>query len=99
MYPKKSPFWTTKPGITETARRVEGSAVEPPYQDKLAQQRAILATGASSSLDYGSLLNNGLTMIEEFELKGSGDLELNPAGTSFDASIQFGNNAVDLNGL
>jgi hypothetical protein len=72
-------------------------ATEPPYQDKRAQQQAILATGLSTaSPDYGSLINNGLTMIQEFELKGAGTLELNAAGETFDASIQFGNNDVNL---
>lgn len=74
-------------------------AVEPPYQDRLAQQRAILATGNSTELDYGSLVNNGLTMLEEFQLKGAGNLELNPLGESFDASIQFGSNDIELSGL
>lgn len=72
-------------------------ATEPPYQDKHAQQQAILATGLSTaSPDYGSLINNGLTMIQEFELKSAGTLELNAAGETFDASIQFGNNDVNL---
>jgi hypothetical protein len=75
-------------------------ATEPPYQDKLAQQRAILATGLSTaSPDYGSLVNNGMTMIQEFELKSAGALELHPVGESFDASIQFGNNDISLSRL
>jgi hypothetical protein len=75
-------------------------AAEPPYQDKLAQQRAVLATGLSTaSPDYASLINNGLTMIQEFELKSAGTVDLNPAGESFDASIQFGNNDVSLSRL
>jgi hypothetical protein len=72
-------------------------ANEPPYQDKLAQQRAILASGlATATSDYASLVNNGMTMLQEFELKGAGTLELNPPGVSFDASVQFGNNAINL---
>lgn len=74
-------------------------ATEPPYMDKLAQQQAILASGSSTSLDYAGLVNNGMTMLQEFELKGSGNLDLNPVGESFDAAIQFGNNAVNLAGL
>lgn len=73
---------------------------EPPYQDKLAQQRAVLATGLSTATpDFGSLVNNGLTMIQEFELKSAGTLELNPVGESFEASIQFGNNEISLSRL
>lgn len=71
-------------------------AQEPPYHDKRAQQNAILATGASTSLDYAGLVNNGLTMLEEFELKSAGNLELHPEGQTFDAALQFGNNEVPL---
>lgn len=71
-------------------------AHEPPYQNKRAQQQAILDTGKSTSLDYSSLVNNGLTMMQEFELKGAGTIELHPTGESFDSAIQFGNNEVPL---
>jgi hypothetical protein len=87
----------TQPGVCSVLNKK--LAKEPPYQDKRAQQRAILASGSSTSLDYASLVNNGMTMLQEFELKGSGNLELNPVGESFDASIQFGNNDVNLAGL
>jgi hypothetical protein len=84
----------TQPGVCSVLSKK--LAVEPPYQDKLAQQRAILGSGPSTTLDYTGLVNNGLTMLQEFELKGAGSLELNPTGESFDAAIQFGNNQVDL---
>lgn len=87
----------TQPGVCSVLNKK--LAKEPPYQDKRAQQRAILASGSSTSLDYASLVNNGMTMLQEFELKGSGNLELNPVGESFDAAIQFGNNEVNLAGL
>lgn len=84
----------TQPGVCSVLNK--RLAQEPPYHDKRAQQRAILATGASTSLDYAGLVNNGLTMMEEFELKSAGNLELHPAGQTFDAALQFGNNEVHL---
>lgn len=87
----------TRPGVCSVLDK--RLAAEPPYQDKLAQQRAILASGnATAPLDYGSLINNGLTMMQEFELKGAGNLKLNPSGMSFEAAIQFGHNDVNLVG-
>lgn len=88
----------TQPGVCSVLDK--RLAAEPPYQNKLAQQRAILGTGRSVQNDYGGLINNGLTMLQEFELKGAGTIvELNPEGMSFDASIQFGNNDLDLKAL
>ena len=87
----------TQPGVCSVLNK--RLAVDPPYQDKRAQQRAILATGSSTAFDYGNLVNNGMSMLEEFQLKGAGNIELNPKGVSFDVAIQFGNNEVDLRGL
>ena len=74
--------------------------VEPPYLDKQAMQQAVLATGRSTEVQYSDLVNNGMSMIQEFELTGgSGELDLHPQGLSLEASIQFGNNEVDLQKL
>jgi len=45
---------------------------EVPYADKAAQQREILASGASTEVTYASLINNGASMIDEFQLQGGG---------------------------
>lgn len=85
----------TQPGVCSVLDKRLAS--EPPYENKVAQQRAILASGRSVENDYGSLVNNGLTMMQEFELKGAGTIvEFAPDAPTFDASIQFGNNELDL---
>lgn len=85
----------TQPGVCSVLDKRLAS--EPPYENKVAQQRAILATGRSVENDYGSLVNNGLTMMQEFELKGAGTIvEFAPDAPTFDTSIQFGNNDLDL---
>lgn len=87
--------YQTNPGVCSVLDKRLAS--EPPYENKLAQQRAILATGRSVQNDYGALVNNGLTMMQEFELKGAGTIvDLLPEAAVFDSSIQFGNNDLDL---
>lgn len=73
---------------------------EPPYVDKAAQQREILASGKATTVDYDSLVNNGLTMMQEFELTGgSGNIDLNPSSAPLVESIEFGSNEVDVSKL
>lgn len=45
---------------------------EVPYTDKAAQQREILNSGASTEVTYASLINNGASMIDEFQLQSGG---------------------------
>jgi hypothetical protein len=52
---------------------------EVPYTDKQAQQREILASGKSTQVSYASLINNGASMIDEFQVQSNLDIDLNPA--------------------
>ena len=71
--------------------------VEPPYIDKAAEQRAILASGNSTEVDYASLMNNGLSMMQEYELQqGDGVISLNAAGEDPEVFIEFGSQEVRL---
>ncbi len=71
--------------------------VEPPYVDKLAEQRAILASGRSTEVSYESLMNNGLSMMQEYQLQHhEATLDLNVPTTSIEASIEFGSQQVKL---
>lgn len=75
-------------------------AIEPPYTNKQAQREAVLASGQATEVNFEGLVNNGLTMMQEFELTGgSGHVDLNPSGFTLESSIQFGNNDVDLTKL
>jgi len=48
---------------------------EPPYIDKVAQQREVLSSEKATQISYESLMNNGLTMMAEYQLQ-HGDLEV-----------------------
>lgn len=65
----------TRPGFCSVLSKE--LVVEPPYIDKLAEQRAMLASGRSTEVSYASLANNGLTMMQEYELQnGDGTIDL-----------------------
>jgi hypothetical protein len=70
---------------------------EPPYIDKAAEQKAILESGPSTEVNYGSLMNNGLSMMAEYQIQnGDGAIELNPPGIDPQVSIEFGPQEVKL---
>lgn len=71
--------------------------VEPPYVDKTAQQQEILKSGDSMEVGYNSLMNNGLTMMEEYQLQASdGEIVFNPETPREDLSIEFGAHKLEL---
>jgi hypothetical protein len=73
--------------------------VEPPYIDKLAEQRAMLASGPANEMPDAEALmaNNGLTMMQEYQLQHrEASIDFNPEGQRFDSSIQFGNHEIKL---
>jgi len=71
--------------------------VEPPYIDKMAEQRAILASGVSTMVSYESLMNNGLSMMQEYQLQhDDGSFDLEPEIRPVAASIEFGVQKVKL---
>lgn len=70
---------------------------EPPYTNKLAQQQSILNSGASTEVSYGSLMNNGLSMMQEYQLQaGDGNVDLNQQVERPEFSIEFGAHEVKL---
>lgn len=71
--------------------------VEPPYIDKLAEQRAIMASGKSTEVSYESLMNNGLSMMAEYQLQHrEASVEVDPKLAFIDLPIEFGNQKVKL---
>ena len=85
----------TLPGVCSVLSKQ--LVIEPPYIDKAAEQQAILASGKSTEVDYGSLMNNGLSMMAEYQIQnGDGAIELNPPGVDPQVSIEFGNQEVKL---
>jgi hypothetical protein len=78
----------TRPGFCSKLNKP--LVVEPPYVDKAAQQREILASGASTEMDVSNLVNNGHAMMAEFEVQQKGmDIELDPVVTVAPFDISF----------
>jgi hypothetical protein len=69
---------------------------EPPYTDKVAQQRAVLASGASTSIAYGDLVNNGASMMMEFEMQNDLTVDVKASEPPRDVTIMFGQGKVKL---
>lgn len=68
--------------------------VEPPYHNKLAQQREILSSGPATSIPYDQLVNNGASMMAEFEMqREAAEVEVAPAPKTESFSIEFGVNS------
>ncbi len=65
--------------------------VEPPYIDKAAQQREVLASEKATEISYESLMNNGLTMMAEYQLQHGGlDVEVDEAPAADVMGVEFG---------
>jgi hypothetical protein len=66
---------------------------EPPYENKAAQQREILASGKSTETRYEDLVNNGRTMLAEFGMASEMAVDLDPvrdAGPSLEVDLGIG---------
>ena len=70
--------------------------VEPPYVDKLAQQREILASGNSLEVSYDSLVNNATNTLAEFQMQHEMAVDVKEASVSGGVAIQFGSGKVRL---
>lgn len=71
--------------------------VEPPYTDKRAQQREILASGNSTDIDLGGLINNGANMVAEFEMQNRGmTAEVNAPVEQISTAVEFHNGKIEL---
>jgi hypothetical protein len=70
---------------------------EPPYLDKTAQQRAVLASGVATETSFEGLVNNGMSMLAEYQLQHSGmDVEVREASTSSPLDFEFNNKKLRL---
>jgi len=71
--------------------------VEPPYVNKQAEQAAVLNSGPSTTVSFESLVNNGLTVMQEYELQhGDGSIDLSPKPSLVEATFEFGGQSVKL---
>lgn len=69
---------------------------EPPYTDKVAQQRAVLASGDSTSVSYADLVNNGASMVAEFEMQNEMVVDIKATEAPRDVRVMFGQGEVKL---
>lgn len=78
----------TQPGMCSKINKPLVS--EPPYVDKAAQQREVLASGKSMEIDFNNIVNNGHSMMAEYEVQQkSMDIELDPVVTTSPLDISF----------
>jgi len=78
----------TQPGMCSKLNKP--LVAEPPYVDKAAQQREVLASGKSMEIDLANLVNNGHSMMAEYEVQQKGmDIELDPVVTTSPLDISF----------
>jgi hypothetical protein len=70
--------------------------VEPPYVDKKAQQREVLASGNSTEISYASLINNATSTLAEFQMQHEIAVEIKEAAVAPSLAIQFGSGKVKL---
>jgi hypothetical protein len=69
---------------------------EPPYANKLAQQRAVLASGQSTSISYADLVNNGASMMDEYHMQNDMVVDVQAAEAPRDVTIMFGQGKIKL---
>jgi hypothetical protein len=69
--------------------------IEPPYIDKAAQQREVLASGQATQVDLASIVNNGASMMAEYEMQNGGlvadvddPLQVDPLGVQIGSAGQ-----------
>lgn len=69
--------------------------VEPPYQNKAAQQREILASGRSTEVPIASLMDNR-SILAQFEMQKEMQVEMDEKVASVDVDIELGTGKVKL---
>jgi hypothetical protein len=71
--------------------------VEPPYENKTAQQREMLASGPATEINYESLVNNGHAAMQEYELAERAMVaSVDDPIQTIEASVQFGVQEITL---
>ena len=63
---------------------------EPPYYDKAAQQRDILASGTATEIRFENLINNGQSMMVEYEMQNRLAVEIDPEVKVASLDVQLG---------
>jgi hypothetical protein len=64
--------------------------VEPPYYDKAAQQKEILTSGPSTEIRFDQLINNGLSVMAEYEMQNRLPVEIDPVKETTPLEVHLG---------
>jgi len=84
----------TSPGFCS---KINKSLVdEPPYVNKAAQQREVLASGRSTDVSYDSLVNNGASALTEFQMQNGMNVEVKEAADPNIIPVEFGTGEIDI---
>ena len=71
--------------------------LEPPYTDKRAQQRAILASGNATETRFEDIVNNGMTMLAEYQMQQDPlQVEVDAAPKTDAVVVEFHNAGIKL---
>jgi hypothetical protein len=73
--------------------------IDPPYTDKKAQQREILASGNSTEVSFADIVNNNShSIVAEFHMNDSAasEIELNPEPVLGNYTVELGGASFDL---
>jgi len=69
---------------------------EPPYSNKQAQQREILASGASTELSLPSLFQPSNSILAQFEMQAEMQVDINSVTSPVDIAVELGGGKVKL---
>lgn len=69
---------------------------EPPYTDKRAQQRAVLASGRTTVTAYEDIMNNGTSMMAEYQMQQPLTVDVGREEKPFEASVFLGTGEIKL---
>lgn len=85
----------TRPGFCSVVNKP--LVADPPYHDKRAQQREVLASGRSTEIPFTSLVNNGMSVMAEYEMQhGPRDLDVDTVPVVNPIGIEFGTGGQGL---
>lgn len=84
----------TSPG--QCSKYAKPLVVEPPYTNKLAQQREILASGNSTEIGLPSLFDPTRSVLAQFELQGEMRVDVDDISSPLDLAVELGTGQVKL---
>ena len=69
---------------------------EPPYTDKAAQQRDVLASGKATEVTIGSMMNPPGNILAQFEMQADLQVVVDPQASPVDVDVELGTAKVKL---